>query len=99
MGFNVPIDSWFRGDQRNLLARLLLSDRARDRGFLNNTFVECLLRDHLEGRTNYRIQLFILASLEIWFRVFIDGSRLEYPQESVEDLLEDKSGVPTLKIR
>lgn len=89
MGFNVPIDTWFRRNQRNLLAQLLLSDRARSRGFLNDAFVERLLRDHLEGRTNYRIQLFILASLEIWFRVFIDGSRLEYTQESLADLLDD----------
>jgi asparagine synthase (glutamine-hydrolysing) len=96
IGFNVPIDTWFRGDQRNLLAQLLLSERARSRGFLNDAFVVRLLRDHLEGRTNYRIQLFILASLEIWFRVFIDGTRLEYPQESVEDLLDDKSAVPKL---
>src|SRR3989440_1525969 len=33
MGFNVPVDTWFRGEQRDLLAQLLLSDRARNRGF------------------------------------------------------------------
>ena len=39
----------------------------------------------------------ILASLELWFRVFIDNSRLEYPQMSVEQLLEEEeSKVPTL---
>jgi asparagine synthase (glutamine-hydrolysing) len=87
MGFNIPIDIWFREDQRSLIPRLLLSERARSRGFLNEAYVARLLRDHLEGRTNYRIQLFILASLEIWFRVFIDSPHLEVPQESVEDLL------------
>jgi len=89
MGFNIPVDIWFREEQRSLIPRLLLSERARSRGFLNEAYVARLLRDHLEGRTNYRIQLFILASLEIWFRVFIDSPHLEVPQESVEDLLAE----------
>jgi asparagine synthase (glutamine-hydrolysing) len=98
MGFNVPTSTWFREGQRNLITRLLLSERARDRGFLNNDHVAGMLRDHLEGRTQYGAQLFILASLELWFRVFIDTPELEYPLGSVEQLLEadGKSVVPTL---
>jgi asparagine synthase (glutamine-hydrolysing) len=90
MGFNVPTGTWFREGQRNLITRLLLSDRARGRGYLNDAFVASLLRDHLEGRTNYQSQLFILASLELWFRVFIDSPDLVRPQMSVEELLDDK---------
>jgi asparagine synthase (glutamine-hydrolysing) len=96
MGFNVPIDVWFHGAQRDLISQLLFSERARTRGFLNNAFVAKLLDDHLAGRTNYGNQLFILASLELWFRVFIDNTSLEYPQVSVEELLEDKAVVPSL---
>jgi asparagine synthase (glutamine-hydrolysing) len=89
MGFNVPTGTWFREGQRNLITQLLLSERARDRGYLNDAFVASLLRDHLEGRTNYQSQLFILASLELWFRVFIDSPNLTYPQVSVEELLNE----------
>ncbi len=96
MGFNVPLASWFQGGQRNLISRLLLSERACSRGFLNDAFVARLLRDHLEGRTNYQGQLFILASLELWFRVFIDSPHLECPQVSVEALLEERDRVPSL---
>ena len=88
MGFNVPTGTWFREGQRNLITRLLLSERARERGYLNNEFVARLLRDHMEGKTNYQAQLFSLASLELWFRVFIDNSQLEYPQLSTEALLD-----------
>ena len=90
MGFNVPVDTWFREGQRNLISMLLLSERARSRGFLNNEYVAYLLRDHMEGRTNYAGQLFILASLELWFRVFIDSPRIESPQLSVEELLKSE---------
>ena len=96
MGFNVPTSTWFREGQRDLITRLLLSERARSRGFLNNEYVASVLRDHLEGKTQYGNQIFILASLELWFRVFIDSSHLECPQGSLIDLLEDKSVVPSL---
>jgi asparagine synthase (glutamine-hydrolysing) len=96
MGFNVPTGTWFREGQRDLITRLLLSERARSRGFLNNACVASVLRDHLEGKTHYGNQIFILASLELWFRVFIDSPHLECPQGSVTDLLEDKPVVPSL---
>lgn len=97
MGFNVPTGTWFREGQRNLITRLLLSERTRERGYLNDAFVAQLLRDHLEGRTNYQAQLFSLASLELWFRVFIDNPRLEYPLYSVEDLLNEEAEKVTVK--
>jgi len=96
MGFNVPTGTWFREGQRGLIMQLLLSERARSRGYLNAAFVARLVRDHLEGRVNYQAQLFTLASLELWFRVFIDNASLESPHMSVEDLLlEDKCVVPS----
>jgi hypothetical protein len=69
----------------------------RSRGYFNDAFVAQMVRDHLEGKTNYQAQLFTLASLELWFRVFIDSDRLEIPQGSVEDLLaEEKPVVPSI---
>jgi hypothetical protein len=54
-----------------------------------------MVRDHLEGKTNYQAQLFMLASLELWFRVFIDRPQLAPPQETVEQLLdEERAAVP-----
>jgi asparagine synthase (glutamine-hydrolysing) len=90
MGFNVPTGDWFREGQRHLITQLLLSERARSRGYLNNEFVASILRDHLEGRTQYSNQLFILASLELWFRIFIDNPQFVLPQGSVEEYLDDK---------
>ena len=96
MGFNVPTGIWFREGQGALISKLLLSDQARDRGFFNDAFVGRLLRDHLEGRTDYQKQLFTLASLELWFRIFIDSPHLEYPRMSLDESLEVKSAVPHL---
>ena len=96
MGFNVPTGIWFREGQRNFISRLLLSERTCSRGYLNHAFVSRLLREHLEGRTNYQAQLFTLASLEIWFRVFIDNTDLEYSRLHGEALREDTFVVPSV---
>src|SRR5947199_9366611 len=90
MGFNVPIGTWFREGQRGLISQLLLSERMRDRGYFNDAFVREMVHDHIEGRTNYQAQLFVLASVELWFRVFIDSSQLALPEYSVEDLLAEE---------
>ncbi|MBV9691385.1 MAG: asparagine synthase (glutamine-hydrolyzing) [Ktedonobacteraceae bacterium] len=87
MGFNVPTGIWFRREQRGLITRLLLCERLGSRGYFNDAFIAQMIRDHLEGRTNYQAQLFTLASLELWLRVFIDSPRLEIPRGSVEALL------------
>jgi asparagine synthase (glutamine-hydrolysing) len=93
MGFNVPTGIWFREGQRGIMTQLLLSERLRDRGYFNDEFVAKMLRDHLEGRNNYQAQLFTLASLELWFRVFIDSPQLAKPECSVEDLLAEERPV------
>jgi asparagine synthase (glutamine-hydrolysing) len=51
---------------------------------VNDAFVAQFVRDHLGGKTDYQVQLFILASLELWFRVFIDSPSLEHPSGSVD---------------
>ncbi len=89
MGFNVPTGVWFREGQRGIITKLLLSERTRSRGYFNDAFIAQMVHDHMEGKTNYQAQLFTLASLELWFRVFIDSPQLEMPQGSVETLLDD----------
>ena len=96
MGFNVPTGAWFRGSQRQFLTQLLLSEQARDRRLFNEAFVGHMLHEHLEGRTNYQAQLFILASLELWFRIFIDPDRLDIAglekEEKMAELVTSFSG-------
>ncbi len=84
VGFTVPTGAWFRGPQRDMMQDLLLSDRTLDRGYLNPSTVRMMVHDHLVGKTNYQNPLFILASLELWFRVFIDPSHLQPPEAHPE---------------
>jgi asparagine synthase (glutamine-hydrolysing) len=80
MGFNVPVGNWFRAACYPYLRNLLLSPRARGRGIFQMATVERLLEEHREGRINHQARLFALASLEHWFRVYIDPPTLAMPR-------------------
>jgi asparagine synthase (glutamine-hydrolysing) len=86
-GFQAPISAWLRVDLRDIVVELLLSDRARDRGLFNGDVVALLLREHLAGKTDHGLQLFLLASLEMWCRIFIDRESLLRPHADSEALL------------
>lgn len=90
MGFNVPTGAWFRSNLRAFMTDLLLSEQMRSRGLFNHAFIEHILKQHLEGRGNYQAQLFQLASLELWFRIFIDPSHLDKPPVSLNSLTRER---------
>lgn len=93
MGFNVPTGIWFRQGQREVITNLLLSERIQSRGYFNHEYIERIVHDHLAGKTNYQAQIFTLASLELWFRVFIDPAKLTLPQGSTLDLVDEKQAI------
>jgi asparagine synthase (glutamine-hydrolysing) len=98
MGFNVPTGIWFREGQREVITKLLLSERARSRGYFNNEYIERIVHDHLAGKTNYQGQIFMLASLELWFRVFVDPTQLAIPQGSVLDLIDEEQAIISQRV-
>jgi asparagine synthase (glutamine-hydrolysing) len=70
-GFAIPLGRWFRGRLGDFVRDLLLSDRARQRGFVNPAYVEKLLERNERGR-NLDCQLWILISFELWAQRFLD---------------------------
>jgi len=72
-GFGVPVDRWFRGELREMLADVLLSPRAAARPFFRPEEVRRLCDDHLAGRRDRGNQLWALLMLELWARRFLDG--------------------------
>jgi asparagine synthase (glutamine-hydrolysing) len=70
-GFGVPLAQWFRGPWTEFVRDLLLSRTSRERGIVNPTYVERLLRVNGRGRAMDR-ELWTLVSLEQWCRTFLD---------------------------
>ena len=77
-GFSVPLDQWFRGQFKDLLRDTVLSRRATGRGYFKRHALEAMIDAHTSGRADYQNQLWSLLMLELWHRVFIDGSPVRH---------------------
>ncbi|PYM33056.1 MAG: hypothetical protein DME15_12210 [Candidatus Rokuibacteriota bacterium] len=73
-GFSIPLARWLRSDLREIAHDLLLSERARRRGYFSTDTVRSLWKAHQTGRRDHAHRLWALMMLELWQRLFIDDS-------------------------
>ncbi|HMC83414.1 MAG TPA: asparagine synthase (glutamine-hydrolyzing) [Candidatus Polarisedimenticolia bacterium] len=69
-GFSIPLSTWLSGVAGERVGEILLSDRARARGYLNSATVRRLWNDHREGKREHAPRLWTLYCLELWFRMY-----------------------------
>jgi asparagine synthase (glutamine-hydrolysing) len=72
-GFSPPDQSWYRGPTMEYIQQLLLDPRTLERGWFQDSYVQRILREHVEGRINHRLLIWSLLCFEWWNRLFIDG--------------------------
>ena len=70
-GFPVPVTRLLLADHDRSPARLLLSDRALERGLFRPEAVRSLV-DGAERTTDRELKLFTLTALELWLRANVD---------------------------
>ncbi len=72
MGFGVPIAKWFRGEMKDFVRSVLLSQRSLKRGIVKPEIMEKYVNEHTAGERDHSFQLWTLLMLELWFQRFID---------------------------
>jgi len=72
MGFGVPIGKWFRGEMKNFVREVLLSEKSLNRGIVRGEIIEKYVREHIDVERDHAFQLWTLLMLELWFQQFID---------------------------
>jgi asparagine synthase (glutamine-hydrolysing) len=74
-GMLVPVQGWFRQELREMAKEMLLGKRARQRDILNHDLLKSWLayRENLFPR--HGIKLWLVLSLELYFRAFLDAPR------------------------
>ena len=72
MGFGVPIGNWFRGEMKNFVRDVLLSEKSLKRGIVKSEMIEKYVREHTEAERDHTAQIWTLLMLELWFQRFID---------------------------
>ena len=71
-GFSVPIDRWMREDLAELSRDVLLDQKARERGLIDPSAVEALLKSQQRGEPR-GFQIWLLMMLELWHRECLDA--------------------------
>jgi asparagine synthase (glutamine-hydrolysing) len=71
-GFGVPLGVWFRGDLRDLTHDLLLSPRARQRGYFVPSTIDRVVGEHMAGTRDHGFRLWQLLMFEMWHRRLLD---------------------------
>ena len=72
-GFGAPVGAWFKKDLLPLRTALLSKSVVESRGLLNWASVQRVMQQHDANREDYSDLLFVLLSLELWCRMFLDG--------------------------
>ena len=72
MGFGVPVGKWFRGNMKDFVHSVLLSEKSLSRGIIKPEVLQRYIEDHISGKRDYTYQIWTLLMLELWFQRFID---------------------------
>lgn len=72
MGFGVPIGSWFRGEMKNFVRDILLSEKSLKRGIVKPEMLKKYVDEHTNAEKDHTFQIWTLLMLELWFQKFID---------------------------
>jgi asparagine synthase (glutamine-hydrolysing) len=83
-GFGAPFGPWFKRELRPLRDALVNRRSVESRGLLSWPAVERALADHDANREDYTDLLLVLVNLELWCRLFLDGT--------ASDVLGDELG-------
>jgi len=73
MGFGVPVGRWFRGEMKDFVRGVLLSEKSLKRGIIKPEIIERYVSEHTSGERDHAFQLWTLLMLELWFQRFIDS--------------------------
>jgi asparagine synthase (glutamine-hydrolysing) len=73
-GFTPPLRNWLRGPLAEPVQQLLHPRVVERRGLFDPAEVSRLLGAHLSGAADHTYPLWVLTSLEIWWRLFVDAS-------------------------
>jgi len=76
MGFPVPVGRWFRERFWPVIQEFVLAPRAFERGFFRPSMLQRMAEEHYAGVRDHSDRLWLLVSLEIWQRIFLDGEDL-----------------------
>ncbi len=72
MGFGVPVGKWFRGEMKEFVREILLSEVSLRRGIVRPEIIRRYVDEHTLGDRDHAFRIWALLMLELWYQRFID---------------------------
>ena len=72
-GFNVPNARWIKRELKPFVTDCLSPARVKRTGLLNSRFIERLVQDHFDGKSDNSHHIWCLLVLILWFEQFVAG--------------------------
>jgi asparagine synthase (glutamine-hydrolysing) len=69
-GFTVPMSEWINGPLRGITQDLLTSEGAEVHKVVNSEFIQQMIKEHADHRSNHAVRLWNLICLETWSKTF-----------------------------
>lgn len=76
-GFSAPDESWYRGENAEYIKKLLLSNKTISSEFINPSYIEHIIHEHIDKRINHRLLIWSLMNFEWWCKIFLNGEKFE----------------------
>ena len=74
-GFAHPIAEWLRGSMQPLVEDCLLGSGSSLPLYFDQGYIRQMYTKHLEGKEQYVRHIYLLVSLELWHRTYLNRSR------------------------
>ncbi len=65
-GFTIPLKNWLKNELRGLLLDTLSENKINGLGLFNYTYVQTLIREHLNNRQDHSHRLWTLVLFQLW---------------------------------
>lgn len=90
-GFSFPLAYWFKGELRELTARLFHDSRLAQAGYFRADAMRAMLDEHASGAVDHNYRLWLLLNMELWYRQFVEGTPRDYLRATLTNAL-DRTG-------
>lgn len=71
-GFGIPLGKWFRENLKQMMKEILQSELFQKRRIFRPEYINRIIQEHEQGRTDHGKRIWTLLMLEFWFRRYID---------------------------
>lgn len=76
-GFSAPDESWYRGENAEYVKDLLLNSETLSTEFINRSYIEKIINEHINHKINHRLLIWSLMSFEMWCKTFLNRETIK----------------------